>query len=140
MFHRSTNSRRRRLGDRRGMTTVELALVSPLLFSFFFASIEFARANQIMNATANAAYQGCRAAIIPGATATTINNAVQKMLAAGLITGQTVTINPSAITNATSTVTVTITVPMNSNTWLGQVYMNNKTVVRSCTLTREKTN
>ncbi len=46
----------RRKGLRRGATTVELALVCPILFAFFCGAIEFARANQIMNAVALSSY------------------------------------------------------------------------------------
>lgn len=129
-----------RRGERRGATTVELAIVAPLMFTLFFASVEFGRANQVLNATSNAAYQGCRAAIIPGGTASTASTAATNYLAANLITGATITVNPSTITNTTTVITVTVSVPMNANSWVGQSFMAGKNVVRACTLTREKTN
>lgn len=132
--------RTRKADGRRGTSTVEFALVAPLLFMFLFASIEFARANQVMNATSNAAYHGCRRAIVPGATSATVVTAAQGVLNAGLVKNATITVNPSTITNTTLTVTVTVAVPMNSNNWVGQTFMGGKTVTRSCTLTREKTN
>ncbi|MGC3967926.1 MAG: TadE/TadG family type IV pilus assembly protein [Pirellulales bacterium] len=125
---------------RRGTTTVEFAIVCPLVFTFFFAAIEFARSNQILNTTSNAAYQGCRASIIPGATSATVTAEAKKYLDAGLISSATITVNPSTITNTTTAVTVTVSVPLNSNTWIGQTFTAGKTVTRSCTLTREKTN
>lgn len=140
---RATLLRRRRgsrRGDRSGAAVVELATIAPIMFTLFFASIEFSRASQIFNATSNAAYQGCRAAIVPGATAAAATAGAQAYLNAALITGATITVNPSSITNTTTTVTVTVSVPMNANTWIGQSFMAGKTVTRACTLTREKTN
>ena len=126
--------------ERRGASTVELAIVSPVMFAIFFAAVEFGRANQVLNATSNAAYQGCRAAIIPGGTSSVATTAAQNYLSASLISGATITVNPSTITNTTTVITVTVSVPMNQNSWIGQSFMAGKTVTRACTLTREKTN
>ena len=43
--------------DRRGATTVEFAVILPVLFTVMFGAIEFGRANQVTNATAFSAYQ-----------------------------------------------------------------------------------
>lgn len=126
--------------NRRGASAVEFAFVAPVLFVIFLGSIEYARANQVANATAYAAYQGCRRAITPGATAAKVTTAVQAVLDANLIKGSTVTVNPSTITDSTSTVTVTVSVPLNSNAWVTPKLTSGKTFSRSCTLTREKTN
>lgn len=130
----------RRKGVRRGATTVELALVCPILFAFFCGAIEFGRANQIMNAVALSSYQGCRRAIVPGATATTTTAAVNSVLSANLISGATITINPTTITNATDEVTVTVSVNLSTNAWITPTFTKNQSITRSCTLTREKTN
>ena len=139
-LRRRSASRARPGRARRGTTTVEFAIVCPILFTFFFAAVEFGRANQILNATSNAAYQGCRAAIIPGGTAAMAISAANATLSAGLISGATVTVNPSTITNSTTSITVTVVVPLNSNTWVTQFFTLGKSVTRACTLTREKTN
>jgi Flp pilus assembly protein TadG len=123
------------------VATVEFAFVVPILFTVFMGAIEFARLNQVKNATAYAAYEGCRRAIVPGATAANATTAAQAILTAGLIkgSGTTITINPTTITNSTDTVTVTVAVPMNTNSWTKAVFGKNLTITRSCTLTREKT-
>jgi Flp pilus assembly protein TadG len=130
----------RRTGLRRGATTVELAIVCPILFAFFCGAIEFARANQIMNAVALSSYQGCRRAIVPGATATNTTAAVNTVLTANMVSGATITINPTTITNATDEVTVTVSVNLSTNAWITPTFTKNKSITRSCTLTREKTN
>ncbi len=47
---------------------VEFAIVAPLLFFLFFASMEFCRVAMIRHTADNAVYEGCRVGIIPGAT------------------------------------------------------------------------
>lgn len=129
-----------RTGRRRGATAVEFAIVAPILFLIFLGSIEIARANQTANATAYAAYQGCRRAIVPGATAANATAAAQSVLTANMIKGATITCNPSTITNATTTVTVQVSVPLSSNGWVVPKFTSGKTINRSCTMTRERTN
>lgn len=119
---------------------VEFALVFPILFTFFVASIEFARANQVKNVAAFSAYQGCRQAIIPGATAAGATSATQQALTASSITGSTITVNPSTIDSNTTTVTVTVSVQMNNVGWITPRFTKNATITRSCTLTRENAN
>lgn len=125
---------------RRGTTTVEFALVCPLLFTFMFACLEFGRAHQVKNAVVHAAYEGCRRAIVPGATAAQAVAAAKSVLDAGLISGATFTVNPSNITNTTTTVSMTVAVPLAPNMWAAQWFTSGVTVSRTCTLTREKTN
>ncbi|MDX1948134.1 MAG: TadE/TadG family type IV pilus assembly protein [Pirellulaceae bacterium] len=135
------NHRHRERAQRRAATTVEFALVCGAFFMFMLGAIEFARANQALNATANAAYQGCRSAIIPGATAASATSAAKSVLDASFLTGATITVSPSTILTSTDQVTVTVAVPMNQNSWLAKLtYLSGSTITRSCTLTREKTN
>lgn len=127
--------------QRAGTTTVEFALVCPLVFLFLLAAVEFARANQALNAVSNAAYQGCRAGIVPGATATAAQAAAQKNIDAALLAGSTITVTPANITNTTTEVTVSVSVPLAQNSWMIKLfYTSGSTITRSCTLTREKTN
>ncbi len=125
---------------REGAATVEFALVATTMFMIFFGAVEFSRLNQVVNATANAAYAGCRRLIVPGATVANATTEAQAMLTAGLINGATITVSPNPITSTTTTVTVTVAVPMNSNGWTPASFTKNMTITRSCTLTREKTN
>jgi Flp pilus assembly protein TadG len=126
---------------RKGATTVEFALVVPIMFAVFFGAIEFSRANQVTNATAFSAYQGCRQAIIPGGSVSAATAAAQQVLTSNLISsGTTITITPSTITDSTTTVTVDVSVSLDSVGWITPKFTKSKTITRSCTLTREKTN
>jgi Flp pilus assembly protein TadG len=137
---RNQQARRRITSLRSGTTTVEFALVAPTLFLMFFGAIEFARLNQVCNSAANAAYAGCRKAIVPGGTAAGATSAAQAMLNSSLIRTATITINPTTITSTTTSITVTIAIPMDSNGWMPGTFSKGKTITRACTLTREKTN
>ncbi len=125
--------------QRSGATTVEFALISPLLFMVLLGSLEFARVNQVINAASFASYQGCRQAIIPGGSASMATTESQRVLSANLVTGGTVAVSPSTITNSTSTVTVTVTINLDSVCWITPRFTGGRKVVRTCTLTREKT-
>ncbi|MBX3440075.1 MAG: pilus assembly protein, partial [Planctomycetaceae bacterium] len=58
------------LTERRGgATTVELAIVLPVLFLFVFSAIEFSRLNMLRHLASVAAYEGARQGIVLGATA-----------------------------------------------------------------------
>lgn len=132
---KTTNRRSRRSGA----STVEFALISPVLFMVLLGSLEFARVNQVINAASFASYQGCRQSIIPGGTAAMATAESQRVLSANLVSGGTVTVSPSTITNSTTTVTVTVSVNLDSVCWVIPRFTTGRKVVRTCTLTREKT-
>lgn len=141
MSNRQTTMQAATRIQRNGTTTVEFALVCPILFMFILAAVEYARANQALNAVSNAAYQGCRAGIVPGATASTASAAAKVNLDTALLTGAVITVTPSNITNTTPEVTVNVSVPLAQNSWLIKLFFTNGTTInRTCTLTREKTN
>ena len=132
-------SNRRDTESRVGSVTVETAIVLPVLFMIMFGAIDCARLNMLRNSTENAAYEGCRSAIVPGATATDASNAAKKVLNGVGVKNYTVTVSPTNITTSTDTVTVTITVPLKNNSWTAAAAKTTKNLVRSCTMSVEKT-
>ncbi|WP_010584155.1 TadE family protein [Schlesneria paludicola] len=124
---------------RQGAATVEFAIVAPIVLAVFVGAIEFARANQIANAAAFSAYTGCRQGIIPGGSATAATSAAQTILDANFIGRSSITVTPSTITDTTTTITVGVAVSMDSVGWITPMFTKSKTILRSCTLTREKT-
>jgi Flp pilus assembly protein TadG len=129
--------RRTRWG-RSGATAVEFALTAPLAFLLLCGSIEYGRAHMVLNATANAAYQGARRAMVPGATSSQVITTANATLTASSVKSATVTVSPSTILTTTTTVSVTVSVPLNSNIWIGSFFTKNMTIARTCTLSREK--
>lgn len=122
---------------RTGAVLVEFALAAPITFVMVFALIEFSRVAMLTNTAENAAYEGCRAAIIPGGTADKARAAANRLMSSVGAVGSTVTVTPANITEATTEVTVQISLPLNSNAWFIPTFTRNQTLIKRCKLTRE---
>jgi len=107
-----TQMRIRRKADlRRGATVVEFALVIPIFFLVIFFFFEAWRFVQFQHAVDQAALEGARAAIIPGATVEQAVEQAEHMLFAAGATTATVQITPDPIDESTEEVTVSVTLP-----------------------------
>ena len=127
----------RERSHRRGAVTVEFALVVPILFLFVFGIIESARLNMLRNSLENAAYEGARRGIIPGATAADAKVEAERVLDAVNVGNASVAVSPAAIHSTTPEITVTVSVPLNGASWVIYVSARNNVMTRSITLTRE---
>ena len=132
-----TDARSEITAPRRGATTVELALVLPVLFLVVFGAFEFSRLNMLKHLAGVAAYEGAREGMIIGATAADVNAQVNGVLAAGGIINATVTTTPSAITGATTEVQVQVSIPVSGNFWVLPAYASGA-VTGSCRLKTER--
>lgn len=129
---RETNQRRS------GATAVEFALVLPLLLLFVFGSLEFSRANMLRNTIENAAFEGARQGITPGATAGEAQAAAESLLTILRVNDSTVTVTPATIVPTTEFVTVTVTAPMTiANHYVLPKFFLGETLSASITLPRE---
>ena len=134
--HTMTRSRK----PRRGAVTVEFAVAFPILLLFTFAGIEFSRVNMIRNTAINAAYEGARKGIVPGATSSECEQAAIQLLDFVDISGGSAVVSPSNIQPKTESVTVTVTVPITSaNSFITPQYFMGRTITTSVTLPREAT-
>ena len=103
--------------DRRGAAAVEMAIVLGLLILLVFGIIEMGRAIMVNQVITNAAREGARRAVIPGATDAQVQARIDQYLAAANITGFTRTIeingSPGSLTGAPAhaQVGVSISVP-----------------------------
>ncbi len=122
---------------RKGVTAVEFALTFPLLLMIVFGSLEFSRANMIRNMCENAALEGARAGMIPGATAQDCANAANRLLDIIGIQNASVNIQPSTIVPATERVVVTVTIPLADNSLPMSKFVLGTTMSQSATLPRE---
>jgi Flp pilus assembly protein TadG len=123
---------------RRGAAVVEFAMCAPLLFLLFFAAWEFSRANMIRHTMENAAYEGCRRGIVPGATVADVEAAARDILGTGSIVSSVVDVEPAPLTISAQEVSVAIAVPLDQNFWITPLFMAGKTLHCACTLTRER--
>jgi len=123
---------------RQGAVAVEFALAAPVLFLFVFASVEFSRVNMIRNTIENAAYEGARRGVLPGATAANCAAVTQDLLDIIGVADSTITVNPMVILADTEEVTVTVEVPMTmANGYITPMYYLGRTLRAAVTLPRE---
>ena len=115
----ATPSLRRGAPGRHGAAAVEFAVVAPVFFVFVFGMIEFGRMVMVQQILTNAAREGARVAILPGATTSQVQTTATNYLTAGAVSGASVTVNPDPPSSASfgSSVTVTVSVPFKSVSW-----------------------
>ena len=66
--------------NRRGVVTVEFAIVAPVIFLMFFGALEFAAVNLVRQTASNAAYEGARVLVVPGANSDEAKTVAEQML------------------------------------------------------------
>lgn len=123
---------------RSGALTVEFALTVPILFALVLGALEFSHVNMVRNTVENAAYEGARMGVVPGASVEDVTAETQTILDAIGVRDETITVSPALITYTTPEITVTVDVPMDSNGFIFPLFMKGKTLTKSVTLTREK--
>jgi Flp pilus assembly protein TadG len=106
---------RRRNG--RGVAAAELAVCLPIVVLLVIATIEACSAVFLKQSLTVAAYEGVRTAIVPGATATTIQATCNQILTDRHVKGASVAVTPVNIATLKpgEYVDVTITAPCASN-------------------------
>ena len=123
---------------RRGVATVEVVLVLPIVLLIIFASVEFGRLNMLRHAVENAAYEGARHCIVPGATVAEATAIAQQHLDAFGTAGAQILVTPSPITEETNEITVRVTVSMDQNSWIAPAFTEGTQVQGSSTLRTER--
>jgi Flp pilus assembly protein TadG len=93
--------------DERGSALLEAALITPLVLLIMVGIFEVGRAYQTWQVLTNAAREGARAAVVPGADGTTVKELVRKYMSDGQLgsaASATVTVDQSAsfVVNGTS--------------------------------------
>ncbi len=119
-----TRGKKLGLRKQRATATVELAVVSPILFGILFGIIEFGWLFTVQHTMVNAAREGARMGIIQGVTTEEVDTVTREFLEPMSI-DQQVTINIDNVETATSSdpfVTVTITVPREDVSLVGNFF------------------
>ena len=134
----SKNKHRLVQRNRFGGVAVEFAMVAPIFFLVLFGGIEFASIHVTQCAMENAAFEGVRQGIIPGATAEDCRRNAENILDATRIRAYDVVVEPSVIDALTEEVTVTVTVPMTPENKFGlSAFLRGGNLVKTITLPRE---
>jgi Flp pilus assembly protein TadG len=122
---------------RRGALTVEMAICAPVVFLLLLGTLEFSRMNMLRNSIDNAAYEGARRGVVPGAKASDCIAKANTVLNAVGLRNASVTVTPSTITDATPQITVAISAPMSSNSWGPARFLGDVTLRSVSTKSRE---
>jgi Flp pilus assembly protein TadG len=128
----------RRQSERRGAAAVEFAITAPIFFIFLLASFEFGWMNVLRHSADNAAYEGARAAMVPGATATEAKNKANTILNVVNAKGATVKITPATLSASTKEVTVEVDIPMSKNGLIVPRFTKKTTLHSESTLRTER--
>lgn len=123
--------------NRRGAAAVEFALVSTLLFTLFFTSLELCRVAMIRHTADNAVYEACRVGIIPGATAVEVQDQARTIMATLGVSNVNVNVTPASINRDTDEITVEVSIPLDQNSYIPLGFTAGKTITRELTLRRE---
>ncbi len=94
--------------------------------------------NSLRQSAENAAYEGCRRGIVPGATTDDVRASAQLVLDSVLANNATVAVTPSVITADTVEIGVDITIPLDDNAWVIPKFFDGRDVAASLTLARER--
>ena len=99
----------------KGAAVVEFALVLPLLLMIIFGIIEFGRLFWVKQILTYAAREGGRAAIIPGATNTSVQTAIDNAMSGSGLTAYTIQRTPNDVSTASGGASITIKVSISYN-------------------------
>ncbi len=104
---------------RRAAAVVEMAVVTPLLLTILFGIIEYGWVFMIKQSLTNAAREGCRVAVLQGATDSQITGTITSYLSGTGLTTPDLTITLTHATQAVPTERVVVRVPYRSVSLLG---------------------
>ena len=135
----SQTKRRQLLGRNRfGGVAVEFAMIAPIFFLVLFGGVEFASIHVTQCAIENAAFEGVRHGIVPGATAAGCQQRAEAILDATRIQVYDVVVEPTVIDNTTDEISVTVTVPMIPENKFGlAAFLRGGDLIKTITLPRE---
>lgn len=138
--------RRSRKTKRRGVATLEFAIVLPIFLLLIIGILEFGRAVMIHQIVTNAAREASRQAIIRGAADKQVLGVVENYLDSASIksSGRTVEIRDASggaatlsTINSHETVTIFISVPLDENSFGISNWFINSDITTSVTMRRE---
>lgn len=129
---------RKRNEHRTGAALVEFAFVAPLLLVFFYAMVELTRVMLLQHSVDTAAYEGARAAMVPGATSADAIDSANQLLKAANLKNAIITVDPAVLEESTSLITVRVQLPIASNCWITPFWFKSGSVQSEVSLITER--
>ena len=115
--------RRRIFSTRRGASSVEFALIFPMVIMFFVCSVAFSQAFLLRDTAQHAAYKGARRGLVWNATTNDVQQEAEAFLKRVGVVGAEITTTPSEISNEDVEIRVMVRIPMNKNAWVASPFM-----------------
>ena len=110
----------------------------PVMFLIFFACLDFVRYNLVRNVITHSAYEGARAAIVPGNTTSDVKQIIRRKMAP--IAGgmeYTVRIDPAELPTNSNEIRVTINVDISQGGFVVSKYFTSQQIEESLTILNE---
>ncbi len=126
------NSNAKRGGQRRGASTVEFAMTVPLVFLFFFASVEFGRVYMIRQSIENATYEAARRGLVPGTP-----NGEIRQTAAAVLSAVSVSRPKIRVSQNDEQVTVSVSVKVKDHAWITPLFFHKSRLSSTLTLNKD---
>ena len=112
-------------------------MIAPIFFLLIFGGIEFASVHITQCAMENAAFEGARKGIVPGATVEQCKARAEALMEGAGINEFAVSVTPATITSSTDSVKVSVAVPMTVENKFGlSAFFNDTTLVKAIELPR----
>lgn len=130
---------KRRLSERRGTATVELAVCLPVIVLVAMGAIEGASMAFLRQTLVQSAYEGVKVAVRRGNDAANGQAAAQAVIDGRSLAGTTITFSPSDPDSASAgePITITVTAPSDANSVLPFGPFQGKTVTVTATMAKE---
>ena len=125
--------------NRRGIATVEFAIIAPLFFLLVLGSIELGRALMVQQILTNSSRVGARNAVTLSGTAESAITAAEDFAAGASVADVNVTVSPNPQTApAGQMITVTVSVPYANVSWVpAPWFMGDKTLTATSAMRKE---
>lgn len=102
------------------------------------ATMEVSRVTIIRHSLDNAAYEGARVGVVPGATSDEVIAAAEAYLSNLQLAGWVVAVAPTPLTDTASEVSVVVSLPLADNSWGSRIFSPNTYLNGRSTLTTER--
>jgi Flp pilus assembly protein TadG len=138
-LRRLLSQRGRDSQSRRGVATVEFAIVAPLFFLLVLGSIELGRALMVQQVLTNASRVGARDAVTLAGTSSSAVTAASSFANGASVGGVQVAVSPDpSSASAGEMISVTVTVPYGNVTWVpAPWFMGDKVLTATSVMRKE---
>ena len=130
-------AKKHKRNSRRGVTTVEFAMVAPVLFLVVFLILELARLMLFSGNVNTALLVGVRKATIASSTSAEVDELIRSELRRFGIDEAQISLTPTELTPEDRTVSIDIDVPISANNGLVLSQIGRQSVQRSIVSDRE---